>query len=101
VRPLTLLPLGIAILGGALVAQTNGASLDLEAASHLARSYISRTGSQVLRIDVDKLPPPSASFETDKWIFDFRDIVQNTWLVVIVHQNGSTEMSSMKIGDAK
>lgn len=46
-----------------------------------------------LNVDVSQLPPPTMERQGDKLIYDFKDPGQNAWIVVIVHPNGSAEVS--------
>lgn len=48
-------------------------------------------------IDLAALPPPSVEPHNSDLLIDYKDIRQNVWIVVMVHPDGSAEVSYTRI----
>jgi len=48
-------------------------------------------------INKERLPAPEKNSQGDLVIYDFKDVAQNIWIVVVVHPNGYAEVSATRI----
>jgi hypothetical protein len=50
-----------------------------------------------INVDISILPPPKLEYQGNMLLVDYEDVSQNISIIVMVHPDGSTEISHMKI----
>jgi len=69
----------------------------LEMASAKISQLKSNGYFSAIDIDVDKLPEPDTEYQGNNLLVEYKDEIQNIWIVIVVPPNGQVEVSHTKL----